>query len=52
LKFYFFNPKNPNINTGYFKKEIDYLKSKGFKLSVDGKSMIPPSNTKFKKQLN
>ncbi|VVH57347.1 hypothetical protein BSPCLSOX_1120, partial [uncultured Gammaproteobacteria bacterium] len=37
------NPKNPNINTGYFKKEIDYLKSKGFKLSVDGKSMIPPS---------
>jgi hypothetical protein len=37
------NPRNPNINTGYFKKEIDYLKSKGFKLSTDGKLMIPPS---------
>lgn len=37
------NPKDPKINTGRFKEEIIYLQKKGYKISIDGKSMIPPS---------
>jgi len=36
------NPSNPGIDTGFFKKELNYLKSKGYTVSADGKSMIPP----------
>lgn len=37
------NPNDPTVYTGYFKQEIEYLKSKGYSVSPDGQSMIPPS---------
>jgi len=36
------NPHDPAVNTGAFKKEIEYLTSKGYKLSKDGTHMVHP----------